>query len=45
MHCVTIDGSARWYAFSDDPAKSEMEVCIRVPGLSDPGFYWGKPGK
>ena len=45
IHCVSTDGSARWYAYSDDSARSEMEVCIRVPGASDPGFYWGKPNR
>jgi prepilin-type N-terminal cleavage/methylation domain-containing protein len=45
MHCVTLDGSARWYAYSEDPAKSEMEPCIKVPGGSVPGFYWGKPAR
>jgi prepilin-type N-terminal cleavage/methylation domain-containing protein len=43
MHCVTIDGSARWYAYHSDPQRSEMEVVIRYPGASDPGFMWGKP--
>jgi hypothetical protein len=43
IHCALTDGSARWFAYSEDPARSEMEVCIRVPGASDPGFYWGKP--
>ena len=45
MHCVTLDGSARWYAYSDDPQRSEMEVVIRVPGASEPGFFWGKPAR
>jgi len=43
VHCVAIDGSARWYAYHPDPQRSEMEVCIKVPGGSDPGFFWGKP--
>ena len=42
-HCVTIDGSAHWYAYNADPQRSQMEVCIKVPGASDPGFFWGKP--
>ena len=43
MHCVTLDGSASWYAYDADPQRSQMEVCIKVPGASDPGFFWGKP--
>ena len=43
VHCVTLDGSARWYAYDSDPQRSQMEVCIKVPGASDPGFFWGKP--
>ena len=45
MHCVSLDGSARWYNYHADPQRSEMEVCIKVPGASDPGFYWGKPAR
>jgi len=45
IHCVMSDGSARWFAYDDDPKRSEMEPCIRVPGNSDPGFYWGKPNR
>ena len=45
VHCVNTDGSARWYAYDADPQRSEMEVCIKVPNASDPGFYWGKPGR
>ena len=45
IHCVTLDGSARWYAYHADPQRSEMEVAIRYPGVSDPGFYWGKPSR
>jgi prepilin-type N-terminal cleavage/methylation domain-containing protein len=45
MHCVTLDGSASWYAYDPDPQRSEMEVCIQVPGGSVPGFFWGKPNQ
>ncbi len=47
MNCVSSDGSARWYVIRIDPAtqlptlNSEVEPCINV---SQPGFYWGKPG-
>jgi len=43
MHCVALDGSARWYNYHTDPSRSEMEVCLKVPGASEPGFFWGKP--
>ena len=36
-HCVTLDGSADWYAYNPDPQRSQTEVCIKVPGASDPG--------
>jgi len=45
VHCVTLDGSAHWYAYNPDPQQSQMEVCIKVPGASDPGFFWGKPAQ
>jgi hypothetical protein len=43
VHCVTLDGSVSWYAYDPDPQRSQMEVCIKVPPGSDPGFFWGKP--
>jgi prepilin-type N-terminal cleavage/methylation domain-containing protein len=42
IHCVMTDGSARWFAYSDDPNRSQMEPVIREPRLSDPGHYWGR---
>lgn len=45
IHCVTVDGSARWYAWSADPQKSELEYFIRKFPGSNPGFMWGKPNR
>ncbi len=48
MNCVLSDGSARWFGISVDSSTravlptSECEPCIRG---SNPGFYWGTPGK
>jgi len=43
MHCVRADGSARWYAYHEDPTRSELESAVSNAG-SNPGFLWGKPG-
>jgi prepilin-type N-terminal cleavage/methylation domain-containing protein len=47
-NCVLSDGSARWFTYAEDSSgnvlpTSECEACVRVPGGSDPGFFWGKP--
>ena len=43
MNCVSVDGSARWYAYHTDPNRSEIEPCLVNLSASNPGFYWGKP--
>ena len=43
INCLRIDGSARWYAYSQDPVRSEIEPALQHAD-SSPGFYWGKPG-
>ncbi len=47
-NCVLSDGSARWFSYAEDSSgnvlpNSECEACVRVPGDTDPGFFWGKP--
>lgn len=42
MHCLTLDGSARWYVWNKDDAASELEPCIDSRGTGDNGFYWPK---
>jgi prepilin-type N-terminal cleavage/methylation domain-containing protein len=41
LNAAMIDGSARWYAYSDDTTKSEVESCLKA-SWSNPGFYWPK---
>ncbi len=43
INCVTVDGSARWYAFASDKNRSQIEPVLNNSGASSPGFYWGKP--
>lgn len=42
MQAVLADGSARWFAFSTDPKKTELEPVLQTT-WSNPGFYWPKP--
>lgn len=48
IHCVRVDGSAKWYAWGKDPMfnpdASEIEYATRNGG-SNPGFAWGKPDR
>jgi prepilin-type N-terminal cleavage/methylation domain-containing protein len=43
MNAAHIDGSARWYAFSSDATKSELEPLMGNRSWSYPGFHWPKP--
>jgi hypothetical protein len=48
MHAGTLDGSVRWYEWSDpllDPtnSKSEVEPVLYSSTITNPGFYWPKP--
>ncbi|HEX8524732.1 MAG TPA: type II secretion system protein [Tepidisphaeraceae bacterium] len=45
IQCVSIDGSARWYAYSALADRSEIEPAVTHLESSNPGFYWGRPAR